>query len=68
VAFGIMPLFALANAGVCLTGEVASCLTNPVALGIIAGLVLGKPIGVTLFTWLSVRSGITTLPSGVTWR
>jgi NhaA family Na+:H+ antiporter len=68
VAFGIMPLFALANAGVCLTAEVASCLTNPVALGIIAGLVLGKPIGVTLFTWLSVRSGITTLPSGVTWR
>ena len=68
VAFVIMPLFALANAGVALTSDVISHLTHPIALGIITGLVLGKPLGVTLFTWLVVRSGITALPSGVTWR
>ncbi|GAB4533118.1 MAG: Na+/H+ antiporter NhaA [Anaerolineae bacterium] len=66
VAFVIMPIFALANAGVRLGGD--SDLSHPVSLGIIAGLVLGKQLGITLFTWLSVRLGLTMLPDGVTWR
>lgn len=68
VLFVIMPLFALANAGVSLTGDLASAFLDPVALGIIAGLVLGKPIGIVGFSWLAVRVGAATLPSDVSWR
>ncbi len=68
VLFVIMPLFALANAGVSLSGDLASAFIDPVALGIIAGLVLGKPIGIVGFSWLAVRVGVATLPSGVSWR
>ena len=67
VAFGIMPLFALANAGVRLTG-VGEVLGSPVAQGIALGLVAGKSVGITLFSWLAVRAGFAALPSGVTWR
>jgi NhaA family Na+:H+ antiporter len=66
VAFFIMPVFALANAGVALTGGVN--LTSPVTLGIILGLFLGKQVGVTLFAWVSVKLGWAELPAGVTWR
>jgi NhaA family Na+:H+ antiporter len=68
VLFVVMPLFALANAGVSLRGDLASAFTDPVALGIIAGLVIGKPLGVVSFSWLAVRTGIATLPTGVSWR
>jgi NhaA family Na+:H+ antiporter len=69
VAFGIMPLFALANAGVRLTaGEDGFALTDPVALGVLLGLVVGKPLGITLFSWGAVRLGAAVLPAGVTWR
>lgn len=68
VTFFIMPVFALANAGVVLSGEVVGTLTQPVALGVLLGLVLGKPIGITLFAWLSVRTGLASLPSEVTWN
>ncbi len=64
VAFGIMPLFALANAGVVLS---LSSLTEPVALAVAAGLALGKPIGIILVCVLAIRVGITSLPAGVTW-
>ncbi len=67
VAFGIMPLFALANAGVPLTGG-ADAVASPVSLGVIAGLVLGKPIGITLFAWLATRAGIAERPLEVSWR
>ncbi|MEP7380927.1 MAG: Na+/H+ antiporter NhaA [Gemmatimonadota bacterium] len=67
VAFGIMPLFALSNAGVRLTG-IGDALGSPVALGIALGLVLGKMTGITLFSALAVRTGIATLPVGVDWR
>ncbi|HWP92693.1 MAG TPA: Na+/H+ antiporter NhaA [Thermodesulfobacteriota bacterium] len=67
VIFGVMPVFALANAGVNLGGGLAALFTNPVALGILFGLVLGKQVGVTLFSWFAVRIGIATLPSGVSW-
>ena len=63
----ILPLFALANAGVALGGGAAAALANPVGLGIVAGLVLGKPVGIVLLSWLAVRSGRGSLPDGVTW-
>ena len=69
VAFFIMPLFALANAGVRLSGgELAMALSSPVTLGILLGLLLGKPLGITVFSWAAVRMGAATLPSRVTWR
>ncbi|HEX6861700.1 MAG TPA: Na+/H+ antiporter NhaA, partial [Thermoanaerobaculia bacterium] len=69
VAFFIMPLFALANAGVRLSGgELATALSSPVTLGVVLGLLLGKPLGITLFSWAAVRMGVATLPSRVTWR
>lgn len=64
ISFGIMPLFAFANAGVSLSGGV---LLHPVSLGTILGLVLGKQIGITLFAWLAVRLGLAALPDGVRW-
>ena len=68
-AFGIMPLFALANAGVPLgLGGLDAPDGMRVALGVGIGLVLGKPIGITLSTWLAVRAGVATLPDAVTWR
>jgi NhaA family Na+:H+ antiporter len=68
VAFLIVPLFALANAGVDLGGNLSTALSSNVALGIIVGLIVGKQVGITGFTFLMVRSGYTTLPIGVTWR
>ena len=68
VAFAVVPLFALANAGVPLGGGVAGALTDPVSLGVVAGLVLGKQVGVTLFAWLAVKSGLSELPGGIGWR
>ncbi len=68
VVFAIMPIFALANAGVPLGGDLAATLTSPVALGIVAGLVLGKQLGVTLVAWLAVRGGLSELPRGIGWR
>jgi NhaA family Na+:H+ antiporter len=64
----IMPVFALANAGVALGGDFTTALTDMTALGIIAGLVIGKQVGITLFTWLAVRTGLASLPKDLTWR
>jgi NhaA family Na+:H+ antiporter len=66
VAFGIMPLFALANAGVPLSGG-AQALGNPVGLGIILGLVLGKPLGITLFAWLATKVGVAERLTDTSW-
>lgn len=68
VTFGIMPLFALANAGIVLRVDLLSALNHPVTLGVIFGLVLGKQLGITLFSWLAVRSGLADLPKQVSWR
>ena len=69
VAFGIMPLFALANAGVTLHGmAIGGEGFWPVLLGVTAGLVVGKPLGILLASWLVVRLGIAALPPGVGWR
>jgi NhaA family Na+:H+ antiporter len=63
----ILPLFALANAGVPLAGGAGDVLRHPVALGVIVGLVIGKPAGILCASWLAVRSGQGILPDGVTW-
>ena len=68
VIFGIMPLFALANAGVGITGDTASTVTSRITLGIVLGLVLGKPIGIVLFSWLAVRLRLAELPDDVGWK
>jgi NhaA family Na+:H+ antiporter len=68
VAFLIMPLFALANAGVTLDGvDLAVDGSQRVMLGVLMALVLGKPLGVVLASWLVVRVGWCRLPPGVTW-
>ncbi len=67
VTFGIMPLFALANAGVSLSGS-GGLLTSSVAAGVLVGLLLGKPLGILLASWGAVRSGVASLPAGVSWR
>lgn len=67
VAYVILPMFAFANAGLSLVDFGLQDLTHPVTLGIIFGLVVGKPIGVLLFTGLGVILRITKLPEGVNW-
>jgi NhaA family Na+:H+ antiporter len=67
VAFVIMPVFALANAGVSL-GGLLDTLSLPVTLGVVLGLLIGKPLGITLFAWLAVRLGWATLPAQASWR
>lgn len=68
VAFGIMPLFAFANAGVALPGGELDAASSRVMLGVALGLVLGKPIGVLFACSLTVRLGVAALPIGITRR
>lgn len=68
-AFVIVPIFALANAGVSLAGiDLVESVTSRVALGVALGLVAGKAIGVTGFAWLVVKLGWGRLPSGIGWQ
>ena len=68
VNFWIMPMFALANAGVALDGGQSrgAPMLGSVSVGVVLGLVLGKPLGILAFTWLATRLGAT-LPAGATW-
>jgi len=69
VAFGIMPLFALANAGVSLRGlQLSAAAPLAVGAGIVSGLVLGKPVGIVLASIAAVRLKLCALPAGVHWR
>jgi NhaA family Na+:H+ antiporter len=69
IGFVVLPLFALANAGVTLSGaSLEQALRSPIAQGIIVGLVLGKCAGIVTVSWLAVRAGAAALPSGVGWR
>ncbi len=68
VAYAIVPLFALANAGVSLHGDIRVLALQPVALGVALGLVIGKQLGITAFSWLAVKTGLATLPDGISWR
>jgi len=68
VIYGVMPIFALANAGISLDpAQLLSTFSSPVALGVGAGLLLGKPLGIFFFTWLAVRLRLCDLPSGCHW-
>lgn len=64
VAFLILPLFAFANAGVVLSGVSLGSLTSSLPLGIIAGLFIGKPLGISLFCWLALKLKLASLPAG----
>lgn len=68
VAWVVIPVFALANAGVRIEGDVIGTLMEPIPLAIILGLVLGKQIGITLGAFAAVRLGLASLPANVTWR
>lgn len=67
-AYLILPLFAFANAGVSLAGIGLSDMLNPLPLGIMLGLFIGKPLGVFSISWLAVKAGIARLPDGVNFR
>ncbi|MGI9306010.1 MAG: Na+/H+ antiporter NhaA [Gammaproteobacteria bacterium] len=67
VTFFILPLFAFANAGVSFAGLSAGDLLRPLPLGIMAGLIAGKAVGITGASWLAVRAGIAELPRGCSW-
>ncbi|HEY1843277.1 MAG TPA: Na+/H+ antiporter NhaA [Buttiauxella sp.] len=68
VAFLILPLFAFANAGVSLSGVTVEGLTSLLPMGIIAGLFIGKPLGISLFCWAAVKLKLASLPEGTTGR
>ncbi|MCU0788552.1 MAG: Na+/H+ antiporter NhaA [Verrucomicrobia bacterium] len=63
----IMPVFALANAGVALDAQFVAAFGDPITLGIIGGLVLGKPLGITLAAWLAIKANLAELPERVGW-
>ncbi|UCG04593.1 MAG: Na+/H+ antiporter NhaA [Candidatus Heimdallarchaeota archaeon] len=67
VAFAIVPLFILSNAGITIETIDLKMFFQPITLGVILGLVFGKQIGIFLFAWISVKLGLTELPSGLTW-
>lgn len=66
VTYLILPIFALANAGIVIGGSISDLL-QPVSLGVILGLTVGKPLGITLFSWLATRLGLAELPQDVRW-
>ncbi|MRI32202.1 Na+/H+ antiporter NhaA [Endozoicomonas sp. OPT23] len=67
VNYFILPMFAFANAGLALSINQLATLTDPVPFGIIAGLLIGKPLGVFGFTWLAIVMGLAKKPAGSTW-
>jgi NhaA family Na+:H+ antiporter len=68
IAFVVLPLFALANAGLTLEGmDLSDAISHPVSLGVILGLSVGKPLGISLSTYLGCRLLKISLPSGVKW-
>jgi NhaA family Na+:H+ antiporter len=68
VAYAVVPLFALANAGVPISGTAAAAVASPVAYGVFVGLLVGKQLGILGVAWGVVRLGWAELPSGVSWR
>ncbi|CAE6896586.1 Na+/H+ antiporter NhaA [Vibrio alginolyticus] len=68
VAFGILPLFAFANAGISLEGVSLSGLTSMLPLGIALGLLVGKPLGIFTFSWAAVKMGVAKLPEGINFK
>lgn len=67
VNYVIMPLFALVNTNILIEADMISGLFTPLGLGIICGLVVGKPVGISLITWLTVKSGLGIMPDKARW-
>jgi len=68
VAFIILPIFALANTAIILSGDIGQTLTQNYSLGIAVGLIVGKPLGIFLLTFLAVTSGLCKLPQNLNWN
>lgn len=68
VAFFVLPVFALANTAILLNANISEVLTLNYSLGIAAGLIIGKPVGIFLFSYLSTKTGITKLPPELNWK
>ncbi|EKO3916871.1 Na+/H+ antiporter NhaA [Vibrio fluvialis] len=68
VAFGILPLFAFANAGISLEGVSFSSLTSTLPLGVALGLLIGKPLGIFSFSVIAVKAGVAKLPEGINFK
>lgn len=68
VSYGIMPLFALTNAGISFAGFHLASVLHPAFTGVALGLLLGKPLGITTFSWLAVRLRLAELPRAVNWK
>ena len=67
VNFIIMPIFALVNTNIAFHADMISGLFTPLGMGIVLGLVVGKPIGISVVSWLAVKSGLSALPERATW-
>lgn len=68
ITFFILPVFALANAGVHIDGSIIDMIIHPISIGIIAGLLIGKSVGISVFSHMVVKFKFATLPEGVTWK
>ncbi len=69
VSYFIMPIFALANAGISLKGaELSNLITNPIHQGVALGLVIGKPLGIIIACFLAIKSGVASIPSELNWK
>jgi len=68
VAFIVIPIFALANSGIILLELSITDILNPIALGVVIGLTVGKPVGILLFSLVPIKLGIVDLPEGVNWE
>lgn len=68
VAFFVLPIFALANTAMVIEGNWDQSIGEPFAMGILLGLIVGKPLGITLFSFISVKTGLCSLPRGVNWK
>lgn len=68
VTFIIVPVFALGNAGINISGNISSAMTSRVLIGVMIGLIIGKQIGITLFSWLAIKGGFGSLPKNVEFK
>lgn len=68
VAFIVLPIFALANTAMVIEGNWDQSVGEPFAKGILLGLIVGKPLGITLLSFISVKTGLCALPRGVNWK
>jgi len=68
VSYIILPIFAMVNTAITINGEISNIVTEQYSLGILLGLVVGKPIGILLFTYIAVAFKLCKLPEGINWR